>query len=82
MLKLAKNIKRGDIFIYRNQEQVAIEDFKEGCLWVTNKKYFLTDGKLKRGLLYGYSFASVIIIDDENQDVEILENLLDSIIRE
>lgn len=70
----AKELKSGDVFIFDNKEQVAIDTISQDCIWVTNKEFYLTKEKLEHGFKYGYSNATVIPIMPYDI-VDLVENI-------
>lgn len=70
----AKELKSGDVFIFNNEEQVAIDTVQEKCLWITNRDFYLTKDKIEKGFVYGYTNAGVISINAEDI-VEFIENI-------
>lgn len=70
----ANELKSGDVFIFNNKEQVAIDTVLENCLWVTNRDFYLTKDKIEKGFVYGYTNAVVISISAEDI-VEFIENI-------
>ena len=77
MLIEAQELKSGDVFIFDNKEQVAIDTIskKEDCIWVTNRKFYITkENRLKHGFCYDYSNATVISITPYDM-VDLIENI-------
>ena len=37
----AKDLKQGDVFIFNNEENVAIEKFCGNSLWVTSQEHYI-----------------------------------------
>ena len=72
----AKNLKQGDVFVFNNKENVAIEEFCGNSLWVTNQERYIKKENLNN-FSYGYTSATIISID-ENDKVELIKNLEDN----
>lgn len=70
----AKDLKPGDVFVYDNKEQVAIDTISNNFLWVTTRNSYLTKDKIKSGFSYGYT-NSVIININANDTVELIKNI-------
>ena len=69
----AKELKQGDLFVFDNREQVAIDSFNNNCLWVTKEEYYLTSDKRKE-FTYGYTNATILSIESDSE-VELVKNI-------
>lgn len=69
----AKDLKPGDVFIYKGNQQVAIDNFMGNTLSVTNERLYLDKEKRKK-YTYGYTNATIIYIEAEDE-VEVLRNI-------
>lgn len=71
----AKDLKQGDVFIFREQEHVAIENFGigQGCLWVTQEKFYLNE-EARKEYVYGYTNSTMIALTGE-EDVVFVKNI-------
>lgn len=69
----ASSIKKGDLFEYKGNMEVAIEDNLYGFLWVTNEDIYLSKKKEKYPF-YTYTTACIIEINPEDE-VRFIKNL-------
>lgn len=70
----AEKLKTGDVFLFNNKEQVAIEPLGQNYLWVTNRSCYLQKEDLNNGKSYGYTSATLMSIYPDD-DVELIENI-------
>lgn len=74
MLIKAKELKTGDVFMFNNQEQVAIDTVLGNCLWITNRENYLARCKGANDLVYGYTNATILSIKS-NAIVKLIANI-------
>lgn len=70
----AKELKPGDVFIFNNKEQVAIDTVLGNSLWITNRQYYLTKDKWESGFIYGRTNSTIISINTDDI-VNLIENI-------
>lgn len=71
MKKIPSEIIKGDIFLYKGFELVAIDTWQDGCLWVTSPQRYI---KPEKDVVYGYTSAYVETIG-ENEVLEVTGNM-------
>ena len=70
----AKKLKQGDVFIFKDRLEVAVEDFTGGdCLCVTTEEYYLTSN-MRDKFAYGYTNATIIPIKADDK-VKLVKNI-------
>ena len=61
MIIKARELKEGDMFLFNDKMQVAIEPLYKGSIWVTSAKAYLE--QKEKGLNYGYENATIIQLE-------------------